>query len=427
MISKCKLLVGQDLNRTMEFYHQYEQKQFSLAFTASVANLDEKIELLPYPVIEIVNFITGEETIIDNLNFYRWKGVTEIHNLQAEPKLIFHSSGSSEGFKWIFLRKDQAQFAGKTIADHLELKATDHLAITAPLFHTFGFNIGILGCLEAHCSFTHFSTIAKSDWVNEILNDQYTHIYAVPTIMQDLKNALQVSNSKLKKLRGGIIGGAKVDKELFDYFFYDQNVSELTVGYGMTESSPIVTHSNPGEGIETSGDIGNILPGLEFKIQEQELIIKGYQVTEFITKKSFGELKLDKPNWYRTGDYVSHENGRLIYLGRKSQTIERGGEKINVEALEKILKAECLARGIEQNFVCFKATSEDSRFSDQIGIALEGQSQEDVQKILKSKIIKTYGNFFREIKFIHVDNLPYGDTGKVLRQEQQLTERRMAS
>lgn len=428
-MSKCYFLIGQNLKKTLELIQCfYQDKKTNIAFSPNNSDLYQKIKALPYKEIEIHDFTTEEVTLhVQESNLKSAVQTRYMNQINSENHLIFHSSGSVDGLKWIFINKKNLDYVTENIFHHLGLKKTDHIGITAPLFHSFGMNIGILTCERYDIPYTQFSEIPKEKWIDEIAKDKFTHIYGVPTIWEMLKDKLNSEDLQLKNLRGGIIGGAKVNKDLFDYYFYDQDVKELTVGYGLTECSPILTHTNPGEGLATDGEIGKPFTETEIIFDNDELQAKGPQVAKFISSFNENGFQITRQEVCKTGDLVKNQNGFLIYQGRVAETIERGGEKISLDFIQERLTAELSSYNFE--FKCYCASSDDPRFNNQIGIAyksLENFSEQEFQEIIKEKIVRNFGRFFGNISFLKILNFPINNTGKYIRKESELLKRRVA-
>lgn len=427
-MKECYLLIGQNLKETKKYIKKFKIEKVNIAFTANNSDLYQKLRALPYEKINIIDFTSGESTLylqeVSPSSREEVKYINQIHN---KNHLIFHSSGSVDGFKWIYINQKNINYVTENISSHLGLCKTDQIAITAPLFHSFGMNIGLLTCLQYDIPFVHFSEIEKDQWIQEILKDRFTHIYGVPTIWEMMRKEMIAGHFKLKNLRGGIIGGAKVSKELFDFFYKQNNVEELTVGYGLTECSPILTHTKPGDGLLCDGDIGVPFKQTELLIKSQELRAKGPQTVNFITRAKDSDLIIEKIEEVITGDIVSKNNQNYIYQGRTKETLERGGEKICLEVIENTLYRHLEKSGTQ--FKCFRATSEDKRFNDQLGIAYTSTgklTEDEFQKNIIQLTKESFGSFFGNISFLRILQFPTNSTGKYIRQESELLKRRVA-
>lgn len=250
---------------------------------------------------------------------------------------------------------------GKQIGDRMLLTPSDVICCPPPLFHCFG---GILGYMATA---THGSSIVFPAEAFDALAalkavQEYgaTGLHGVPTMFLaelELLSDGKVERTGLDKLRTGIAAGSSVPRELMSRLHRELNLTELTICYGMTETSPVSCMTTTDDPLEKRLDsVGRLLPHVQAKVVDPKnwskilntgekgelavsgyLVMKGYWGDELKTQEV---LRSDEEGrlWMHTGDEAEmDEEGYVKITGRIKDLIIKGGENIHPLEVENCL------------------------------------------------------------------------------------------
>lgn len=229
----------------------------------------------------------------------------------------------------------------------------DRICIPVPLYHCFGCVMGTL------CSVVHGTTMVfpgESFHAGAVLQaietERCTSVYGVPTMYIAMLEHAHFGERRITTLRTGVMAGSPCPIELMKRVTGDMGISELTIGYGQTEASPLITQTRAEDSLELRvGTIGRPLPGVEVKIidpatgsdlpdgQPGELCTRGHNVMlgYFRMPEKTAE-SIDSEGWLHTGDLALREtNGYYRMTGRMRDLIIRGGENIYPREIEDVL------------------------------------------------------------------------------------------
>ena len=332
-----------------------------------------------------------------------------------QAPLVLATSGSTQGFKWVLLSREGIAHVLESLANVLSLKASDHLAVTAPAFHCFGTVVGMLLARHVGCRFSVLPRYSARQWMHLIDREQCTHLLGVPTVFQDLLDILSAPGFQgaggprrvLGSLRGGIIAGAPVSKKLFDLSKQNLGLPELTIGYGLTECSPAVTHTPIGFELKNDFEVGMPIPGTRIRIAaDGEAWIQGPQLA-YATSIN-GEVS--RIHEVRTGDLLKSD-GRdgWTFAGRTAEILNQGGEKLSLLEVDQMLCVRFEGSGSQFLAYCAK----DERLGQRLGVAVLGSAPSDAQ--ISKAILERFGKFFSACvihRVLEFNRLP---SGKVTR------------
>lgn len=229
----------------------------------------------------------------------------------------------------------------------------DRICIPVPLYHCFGCVMGTL------CSVVHGTTMvfpSESFHAGAVLQaieaERCTSVYGVPTMYITLLENADFAKRRPTTLRTGIMAGSPCPIELMKRVTGDMGISQLTIGYGQTEASPLITQTRAEDSLELRvGTIGRPLPGVEVKIIDPatgsdlpdghtgELCTRGHNVMlgYFRMPEKTAEA-IDSHGWLHTGDLgLRQTNGYYRMTGRLRDLIIRGGENIYPREIEEVL------------------------------------------------------------------------------------------
>ena len=228
----------------------------------------------------------------------------------------------------------------------------DRLCIPVPLYHCFGMVLGVLASVSHGSTMVFPSEAFEPLAVLEAVSEEAcTALHGVPTMFIAELEHPDFDNFDLSHLRTGIMAGAPCPIEVMRKVITKMNMSQVTIAYGMTETSPVSFQSATNDPLEKRvATVGRIHPHVQVKIVDEhghvvprgtsgELCTRGYSVMlgywgeDDKTKKD-----IDKAGWMHTGDLaIIDEEGYCDIVGRVKDMIIRGGENIYPREIEEYL------------------------------------------------------------------------------------------
>ncbi len=241
---------------------------------------------------------------------------------------------------------------GFFVAEAIRLREGDRLCIPVPLYHCFGMVMGNLGCL------THGATMIYPDEAFEAVSvlsavseERCTALYGVPTMFIAMLDHPRFSEFDLSHLRTGIMAGSPCPIEVMKRVVDKMNMAEVTIAYGMTETSPVSFQSATDDPLDRRvATVGRVQPHCEVKIIDNdghivprgapgELCTRGYSVMlgYWGDEEKTGSA-IDAARWMHTGDVaVIDDEGYCSIVGRIKDMVIRGGENIYPREIEEFL------------------------------------------------------------------------------------------
>jgi fatty-acyl-CoA synthase len=241
---------------------------------------------------------------------------------------------------------------GYFVGEGLKLTPADRLCIPVPLYHCFGMVMGNLGCLTHGSTMVYpaeaFDPLATLQAVAE---ERCTALYGVPTMFIAQLDHPEFSKFDLKCLRTGIMAGSPCPIEVMKKVQSHMNMSEVTIAYGMTETSPVSTQCATDDPLERRvSTVGQVLPHIEIKIvdgegkavprgETGEFCTRGYSVMKGYWNDADKTAEaIDEAGWMHTGDLATmDEQGYVNIVGRLKDMVIRGGENVYPREIEEFL------------------------------------------------------------------------------------------
>ena len=269
-----------------------------------------------------------------------------------EPINIQFTSGTTGAPKGATLTHFNILNNGFFIGEAMRLTEQDSLCIPVPLYHCFGMVLGNLACT------THGSCIVYPSEAFEPLavletvqSERCTGLHGVPTMFIAELDHPEFGNFNLSSLRTGIMAGSPCPIEVMKRVIRDMHMSEVTIAYGMTETSPVSFQSNTDDPLEKRvSTVGQIHPHVEVKIVDAEghvvprgmpgeLLTRGYSVMRgYWDDPERTAAAIDDADWMHTGDLATLDNeGYCNIVGRVKDMVIRGGENIYPREIEEFL------------------------------------------------------------------------------------------
>ncbi|XSC47525.1 AMP-binding protein [Bradyrhizobium sp. RDT10] len=243
---------------------------------------------------------------------------------------------------------NNAYFSGKII----DLTCDDRICLPVPLYHCFGMVLGNLMAILYGTALVYpgeaFDPLIVLQTVEK---ERCTVLYGVPTMFISELEHPEFDRFDLRSLRTGIMAGSPCPTEVMRRVLDRMHLNEITIGYGMTETSPLSCQGRPDDTIERRvGTVGRVHPHVEIKIVDREgataargatgeLLVRGYSVMQryWADEEKTAET-IDAAGWLRTGDLATMDNdGYCNIVGRIKDMVIRGGENIYPREIEDVL------------------------------------------------------------------------------------------
>ena len=266
---------------------------------------------------------------------------------------IQYTSGTTGMPKGVLLTHRNLVNNGHLIGENLKAAPRDRICAPVPLYHCFGCVIGVM------VAATHGATLilpaAQFDaeaTLEAVQRERCTALYGVPTMFIAEFDHPRFASYDLSTLRTGVMAGSPCPIELMKRVVGEMHCPELTICYGQTESSPVITMSATDDSLERRvTTVGRPLPNTEVKLvdpatgqvvplgEQGELCTRGYLVMKGYDAdpEATGRV-IDPEDWLHTGDLaVMRPDGYFRITGRSKDMISRGGEKIYPLEIEQFL------------------------------------------------------------------------------------------
>jgi len=265
---------------------------------------------------------------------------------------IQFTSGTTGSPKGATLSHHNILNNGFFIGEALKLTCADRVCIPVPLYHCFGMVLGNLACL------THGATMVypaeafdPAACLATVAQERCTALYGVPTMFIAMFDNPDFGTFDLTSLRTGIMAGSPCPVEVMRRVVEQMHMREVTIAYGMTETSPVSFQSSTDDPIERRvSTVGRIHPHCEVKIVDEEgrivprgvageLCTRGYSVMlGYWGDEARTAEVLDSNGWMHTGDMgMLDEQGYCNIVGRIKDMVIRGGENIYPREIEEFL------------------------------------------------------------------------------------------
>jgi fatty-acyl-CoA synthase len=274
----------------------------------------------------------------------------------ARPTDVFNiqfTSGTTGLPKGAMLTHRNVLMNALWIGDRLRYTAEDRVCVPVPFYHCFGCVLGTMTCaVYGSAIVVPAPTFEPGATLAAVAKERCTSLYGVPTMFVAELDHPDRASFDLSSLRTGIMSGSPCPLPLMNAVLNTMGAKEITIGYGQTEASPIITLTSVDDPIDVRvGTVGSPIPGAEVRLVDPitrkdvalgeagELWVKGHGVMAGYYKNPEATRRvIDPDGWLATGDLArEQEGGNYRIVGRCKELIIRGGENIYPPEVEEFL------------------------------------------------------------------------------------------
>ncbi|MCV7299469.1 AMP-binding protein [Mycobacterium barrassiae] len=271
----------------------------------------------------------------------------------SDPINIQYTSGTTGSPKGATLSHRNILNNGFFVTELIKLGPGERLCIPVPFYHCFGMVMGNLGCT------THGATMVipsagfdPGATLEAIEKERCTAVYGVPTMFIAMLGHPDLAERDLSSLRTGIMAGATCPMELMKRCGSELNIPELSIAYGMTETSPVSCQTLIDDDLDRrTATVGRVHPHVEIRVVDPDSgkTVKRGEPGEFCTRGYSVMLgywnddertreAIDDEGWMHTGDLaVMRDDGYCMIIGRIKDMVIRGGENVYPREVEEFL------------------------------------------------------------------------------------------
>jgi fatty-acyl-CoA synthase len=336
--SGCRMLVAARSFKTSDYAAMIEEVRGELPELERVVFLDSA---------EWEKLAAGEE---DTARELRARGDA----LQFDdPINIQYTSGTTGAPKGAMLSHHNILNNGYFVARACGYTDTDRVCIPVPFYHCFGMVMGNVACTtHGACMVVPSSSFEPRRVLEAVAAERCTSLYGVPTMFIAVLAEPDFASFDLTSLRTGIMAGSPCPAHVMRRVITEMHMGEVTICYGMTETSPVSTQTARGDELERRvGTVGRVHPHVEIKLvdpatgrtvqrgQSGELCTRGYSVMLGYWQNPEATAEaIDRAAWMHTGDLATmDEAGYVRIVGRSKDMIIRGGENVYPREIEEFL------------------------------------------------------------------------------------------
>ena len=345
-------------------------------------------------------------------------------SLDAEDVINMQYTSGTTGFpKGVQLTHANIVRNAYSIGECMKLGPEDRVCIPVPFFHCFGCVLGTLNTVTHEGTMVPVESFDAEKVLQAVHQERCTAVLGVPTMFIAELDHPDFEQYDTTSLRTGIMAGSPCPMEVMKRVVDVMGASEITIAYGQTESSPVITQTRTDDPLELRvSTVGRVLPDTEIRIvsvdtgedcgpgEQGELWTRGYLVMEGYYKmdEKTGEV-IDEDGWLHTGDLaVMDENGYVRITGRAKDMIIRGGENVYPREIEEFLYTHPDVSDVQVYGV------PDEKYGEQVAAAVKKRqgsdiTEEDVKEYCRENIARFKVPYYVDF----VEDYPMTASGKI--------------
>jgi fatty-acyl-CoA synthase len=270
-----------------------------------------------------------------------------------EPINIQYTSGTTGFPKGATLSHHNILNNGYFVGELVGYTEEDRVCLPVPFYHCFGMVMGNLGATtHGSCIVIPAPSFDPQATLEAVAAERCTSLYGVPTMFIAELNHPSLETLDLSSLRTGIMAGSPCPVEVMKRVISEMNMEEVSICYGMTETSPVSTQTRMDDDLDRrTATVGRVIPHLEVKVVDPatgltvarnepgELCTRGYSVMlGYWENDTATSEAIDRARWMHTGDLaVMRDDGYVNIVGRIKDMVIRGGENVYPREVEEFL------------------------------------------------------------------------------------------
>ena len=344
---ELEYVVTQSGLRLLLLSHRFRQTDY----TEILSEVRPRCETLD----EVVVLDHGWEALLDEGTTISDQvlGAREASLAFDDPINIQYTSGTTGAPKGATLSHHNILNNGYFCGEILGYTEHDRVAVPVPFYHCFGMVIGNLACTShGSCVVVPGEAFDPRATLAAIQTERCTSLYGVQTMFIAQLNHDDCASTDFSTLRTGVMAGSPCPVEVMKQVRDRMNLTEITICYGMTETSPVSTQTRVDDPVERRvGSVGRIHPHVEIKVVNPEtgavvprdttgeLRTRGYSVMlGYWDNPDATAEAIDAARWMHTGDLATMDaDGYVSIVGRIKDMIIRGGENVYPREIEEFL------------------------------------------------------------------------------------------
>lgn len=279
----------------------------------------------------------------------------EARKAQVHPEMVVnmqYTSGTTGFPKGVMLTHNNIGNNGYWVGVMQRFGKDDRICVPVPLFHCFGCVLAVMAAINHSVTLVFLETYNPVHVMTSIEQEKCTALYGVPTMFIAVLEHKLFPKIDFSSLRTGIMAGSVCPAPLMRRVIEEMNMREITITYGLTESSPGMTMTNADEEFDRRvTTVGRAMPGVDVKILDPEtneevprgtvgeICCKGYNVMKgYYNMPEETAKAIDKNGYLHSGDLgTMDDEGFVVVTGRIKDMIIRGGENVYPREIEEFL------------------------------------------------------------------------------------------
>jgi fatty-acyl-CoA synthase len=391
--------------------------------------------------VDMVDSVSAELTSLEGVTYLgspQWDSLLErgdsipthrLHDRAAmlgfdDPINIQYTSGTTGFPKGATLSHHNIVNNGYFVGELCGYTEADRVCIPVPFYHCFGMVMGNLGATtHGSCMVIPAPAFDPAETLRAVQDEQCTALYGVPTMFIAELGLPDFAAYDLSSLRTGIMAGSPCPVEVMKRVIEDMGCREVTICYGMTETSPVSTQTRVDDDVERRvSTVGTVHPHVEVKVVDPvtgltvphgepgEFCTRGYSVMlGYWNDPGRTSDAIDEAGWMHTGDLATMDaEGYLNIVGRIKDMVIRGGENVYPREVEEFLFTHPAIADVQVVGV------PDEKFGEELCAWIrvrdgEDVSDDDVREFCRGRLAH-----FKVPRYVLVvDEFPMTVTGKI--------------